>query len=88
MAKYFNFFTEDNNFTVDDFGNIGQTMPHGTFNTNKIGTNTNTTQIIGIEANQKYFYDNVKPLEVYYLGNNILKLLGQPIPRYTIKQGN
>ena len=80
MAKqYFGFYDRINNFTIDEFGNIGRTMLDGTFNSNEVGTNTDTKTIIQVKENMDILMCGSQPLEIYYLGNNIIKMFGQPL---------
>lgn len=80
MAKqYFGFYDRINSFTVDEFGNIGRTMPEGTFNSNEIGTNIDTKTIIRVKENMDILLRGSEPLEIYYVGNNIIKIFGQPL---------
>jgi hypothetical protein len=77
--QYFGFYDRINAFTVDEFGNIGRTMKDGTFNSNEIGTNTDTKTIIQVKENMDILTSGSRPLEVYYLGNNIIKIFGQTL---------
>ena len=77
--NYFSFYDRINDFTIDEFGNIGRTVKDGTFNSNEIGTNTDTKTIIQVKENMDILATGSQPLEIYYLGNNIIKMFGQPL---------
>lgn len=80
MAKeYFNFYDRINNFTIDEFGNIGRTIKDGTINSNEIGTNVDTRNVIQVKENMDYLLQGSQMYEIYYLGDNIIKMFGQPI---------
>lgn len=80
-----NTFTEKNRFTIDDVGNIGISQNKALFNTNEIGTNVTTENIFDNEENRKKLLENVDPFDVYVIGNNVIRIFGQPIPIFTVK---
>lgn len=80
-----NTFSSKNRYTIDDVGNIGISGGKSLFNTSEIGGNTTTDSILSEEENQKYFFNNVQYLDQYVIGNNIIKINGQPIPIFSAK---
>ncbi len=81
----FNYFKPNNRFTRDDVGNIGITDSKGLFNSNEVGTNTNTLDIIKIDQNKHLFTGNFQSLDSYYFKNNVININGQPIPKFSLK---
>ena len=81
----FNYFKPNNRFTRDDVGNIGITDSKGLFNSNEVGTNTNTLDIIKIDQNKHLFTGNFQSLDSYYFKNNVININGQPRPKFSLK---
>lgn len=80
-----NTFSANNRYTIDDVGNIGISQGKSLFNTAEIGNNTDTDSILSITENRDLLFNNVEYLDQYVIGNNIIKILGQPIPIFSAK---
>ena len=76
---YFVFFDKTNDFTIDEFGNIGRTMEDGPFNSNEIGRHVDTETIFMVRENAEKLVNAWEALDVYYIGDNVIHLHGQPI---------
>lgn len=81
-----NTFSSNNRYTIDDVGNIGISQGKSTFNTAEIGANNDTDSVLSIEENRELLFNNVKYLDQYVIGNNIIKLYGQPVPILSVKE--
>ena len=76
---YFVFFDKTNDFTIDEFGNIGRTMEDGPFNSNEIGRHVDTETIFMVRENAEKLVNAWEGLDVYYIGDNVIHLHGQPL---------
>lgn len=85
MATAFNYFKPTNRFTRDDVGNIGITDSKGLFNSNEVGTNTDTISILKVEQNKQYFINNTDTYDIYFFANNVIVINGQKIPKFSLK---
>lgn len=75
---------ENNKYRFDSFGNIGEPTDLDVVVNDRIGTDVNVLDVI--KDNKQYFYDNIKHLNCYVFSEHVIRLFGQPVPIYTIKQ--
>lgn len=74
----------NNRYRFDSFGNVGEPTELDVVVNDRIGTEINTLD--DIKDNKQYFYNNIKHLNCYFFDGNIIRLLGQPLPIYSIKK--
>lgn len=75
---------ENNRYRFDAFGNVGEPSELEVVVNDRIGTDVNVLDVI--KNNRQYFYNNIKHLNCYVFNEHIIRLLGQPVPIYTIKK--
>lgn len=74
----------NNRYRFDSFGNVGEPTELDVVVNDRIGTEVNVLDVI--EDNKQYFFNNIAHLNCYFFNSNIIKLLGQTLPIYSIKK--
>lgn len=77
-------YQEDNKYKFDSFGNVGEPTNLDVVVNDEVGTDVDVLEII--KNNKSFFYDNIKHMDCYFFNEHVIRLLGQPIPIYTMKK--
>lgn len=75
---------DNNQYRFDSFGNVGKPTTLDVAVEDHIEDNLPTLDII--EDNKQYFYNNIKWLDCYFFTEHVIRILGQPLPVYSIKK--
>lgn len=76
-------YQENNRYKCDSFGNIGEPTELDVVVNDRIAPEVDVLEII--KNNKQYFYNNIKHMECYFFNEHVIRLLGQPIPIYSVK---
>lgn len=80
----YNWNKENNEYRFDSFGNLGEPTDLDSVVENRIAPDLVVLEVM--EKNRNFFHDNIKHYNCYFFDSHVIRLLGQPVPVYTVKQ--
>lgn len=82
---YYDLTRQDNKYKFDDFGNIGEPTNLDVVVNSRIADGLDTLDVIG-KNKEKFLTKGYQHYNCYFFYGNIIRLMGQPIPLYTVKE--
>lgn len=82
---YYDLTRQDNKYKFDDFGNIGEPTNLDVVVNSRIADGLDTLDVIS-KNKEKFLTKGYQHYNCYFFYGNIIRLMGQPIPLYTVKE--